>query len=133
MYLGENRGNPQVFAQAVIDAGADIVFGHGPHVPRAIDLYKNKFIAYSLGNFATYARFNLKSYAGYAPLVTIKLNQKGDFISGEIISFIQEGEGGPVFDATNKAALDIKSLTESDLPSCPLQISETGQITRKIN
>ncbi|MFN4884635.1 MAG: CapA family protein [Bacteroidota bacterium] len=128
-YLGENRGNPQAFAKAVIDAGADVVFGHGPHVPRAIDVYKNKFIAYSLGNFATYARFNLKSYAGYAPLVTIRLDKNGNFLRGEIISFIQEGEGGPVLDLSHKAALDIKSLTESDLPSSPIQISETGIIS----
>ena len=130
-YLGENRGNPQAFAKAVIDAGADAVFGHGPHVPRAIDVYKNKFIAYSLGNFATYARFNLKSYAGYAPLVSIRIDEKGNFLGGEIVSFIQEGEGGPILDSSHKAALDIKSLTESDLPSSPIQISATGIISLK--
>jgi len=43
-----------------VDAGADIVFGHGPHVTRAIDIYKGKFIAYSMGDFATYGRLNLK-------------------------------------------------------------------------
>lgn len=31
-YLGENRGNPYEFARMAIDAGADVVFGHGPHV-----------------------------------------------------------------------------------------------------
>ena len=120
-----------LLARAVIDAGADVVFGHGPHVPRAIDLYKNKFIAYSLGNFATYARFNLKSYAGLAPLVHVEIDQKGDFVRGEIISFIQEGEGGPIFDQSHRAALDMKELTESDIPNCPIQISEQGIITKK--
>jgi poly-gamma-glutamate capsule biosynthesis protein CapA/YwtB (metallophosphatase superfamily) len=130
-YLGENRGNPQIFAKTVIDAGADIVFGHGPHVPRAIDIYKNKFIAYSLGNFATYARFNLKSYAGFAPLVQVEINQNGDFLRGKIISFVQEGEGGPVLDQNHRAALDIKQLTESDLPNSSIEISEQGIISRK--
>ena len=50
IYLGENRGNPYKFARDVIDAGADIVFGHGPHVTRAIDLYKDRFIAYNMRN-----------------------------------------------------------------------------------
>jgi hypothetical protein len=131
-YLGEKRGNPQEFAKAVIDAGADIVFGHGPHVPRAMDLYKGKFIAYSLGNFATYARFSLKGQAGYAPLVTIEVNKKGDFISGEIISFIQEGEGGPTLDAQGRVAKDIKDLTEADLPSTKLSIDSAGKISIKI-
>jgi poly-gamma-glutamate synthesis protein (capsule biosynthesis protein) len=39
------------FAHAVIDAGADIVVGHGPHLLRGMELYKGKPIFYSLGNF----------------------------------------------------------------------------------
>ena len=48
-YYGENRGNVYEFAHAVVDAGADIVFGHGPHVTRALELYQDRFIIYSLG------------------------------------------------------------------------------------
>jgi len=36
---------------AAIDAGADLVFGHHPHVPQGVEVYKNKAIFYSLGNF----------------------------------------------------------------------------------
>lgn len=39
------------FAQTIIDAGADIILGHHPHVPRGIEVYKGKAIIYSLGNF----------------------------------------------------------------------------------
>jgi hypothetical protein len=39
------------FAHKVIDAGADAYLGHGPHVMRGIEVYKNKPIFYSLGNF----------------------------------------------------------------------------------
>jgi poly-gamma-glutamate capsule biosynthesis protein CapA/YwtB (metallophosphatase superfamily) len=39
------------FARAAIDAGADMVVGHGPHVLRGIELYKGKPIFYSLSNF----------------------------------------------------------------------------------
>jgi len=59
-FYGENRGNVYKFAHAVIDAGADIVFGHGPHVTRAVEVYKKRFIIYSLGNFCTYGRFKLR-------------------------------------------------------------------------
>ncbi|GIW61481.1 MAG: hypothetical protein KatS3mg089_0333 [Patescibacteria group bacterium] len=39
------------FAHHLIDVGADIVFGHSPHVFRGIEIYKNKVILYSTGDF----------------------------------------------------------------------------------
>jgi poly-gamma-glutamate synthesis protein (capsule biosynthesis protein) len=39
------------FARAAIDAGADVVAGHGPHVPLGVEIYRAKPIFYSLGNF----------------------------------------------------------------------------------
>lgn len=39
------------FAYTMIDAGADIIAGHGPHLLRGMEIYKNKPIFYSLGNF----------------------------------------------------------------------------------
>ena len=39
------------FAHALIDAGADIVFGHSSHVFRGIEIYKDRPILYSTGNF----------------------------------------------------------------------------------
>ncbi|MEP7116722.1 MAG: CapA family protein [Acidobacteriota bacterium] len=40
-----------MFAKAMIDAGADLFVGHGPHVLRAVEIYKGKPILYSLGDF----------------------------------------------------------------------------------
>ena len=48
----EKRGNVRAFAHTAIDAGADIILGNGPHVCRAMELYKNRLIAYSLVIFA---------------------------------------------------------------------------------
>ncbi|HEX4593668.1 MAG TPA: CapA family protein [Bryobacteraceae bacterium] len=39
------------FAHAAIDAGADLFVGHGPHVLRAVEIYKGKPIFYSVANF----------------------------------------------------------------------------------
>ncbi len=128
MFYGENRGNVYKFARTVIDAGADIVFGHGPHVSRAIDLYKNRFIAYSLGNFCTYARFNLSGANGIAPILKIKINKKGEFLSGKIISAKQMGEGGTYPDKQQKAVKIIKTLTEVDIPESPIKIDNNGFI-----
>jgi poly-gamma-glutamate capsule biosynthesis protein CapA/YwtB (metallophosphatase superfamily) len=50
-YLSEDRGNPQAFAHAAIDAGADLVLASGPHVLRGLQYYRGHLIAYSLGDF----------------------------------------------------------------------------------
>jgi poly-gamma-glutamate synthesis protein (capsule biosynthesis protein) len=43
----------QAVARAAIDAGADIVFGHGCHMLQAVEVYRNKPVMYCLGNFAS--------------------------------------------------------------------------------
>ena len=53
-YYGEPRGDVALFAHRMVDAGADLIVGHGPHVVRGIERYKDRLIAYSLGNFATF-------------------------------------------------------------------------------
>jgi len=135
LFVGENRGNPYAFARLAIDSGADMVIGHGPHVPRAVDLYKGKFIAYSLGNFATNTSVNISGESGYAPIVKIRTDRKGNFIDGEIVSAIQQGERGerrPFLDPTGACVREIKRLTEIDLPETEISIDgKTGKITRK--
>lgn len=130
IFLGENRGNPHEFSRLVIDAGADIVFGHGPHVTRAIDLYNDRFIAYSLGNFATYGRFNLRGINGIAPIIKVTTNDEGVFEKAQIISVKQVGEGGPQIDDTNRVINEIIQLNAIDLPECELDISEDGVVVK---
>jgi poly-gamma-glutamate capsule biosynthesis protein CapA/YwtB (metallophosphatase superfamily) len=45
-------GYQVLVARAAIDAGADIIFGHHPHILKGVEVYKGKMILYSLGNFA---------------------------------------------------------------------------------
>ena len=52
VFLGEQRGNPQAFAHAMINAGASLVFASGPHTLRGLEWYHGHVIAYSLGNLA---------------------------------------------------------------------------------
>ncbi|HSR41266.1 MAG TPA: CapA family protein [Longimicrobiales bacterium] len=59
----------ETFARAMIDAGADVMVGHGPHVLRGIELYRGKPILYSLGDFVfqneTLLRLPDENYARY--------------------------------------------------------------------
>jgi hypothetical protein len=129
LFLGEKRGNPYAFARAAIDAGADIILGHGPHVVRAVDLYKKRFIAYSLGNFFTFGRFNIKGYGGRAPILKIFINSKGEFIKAGIFSTRQKKDGSLLIDKENGALKDIIGLTKSDFPDSGLIIGNDGTIT----
>ena len=130
-YLGENRGNPYEFARMAIDAGADVVFGHGPHVTRAVDVYKDKFIAYSMGNFATYGRFNLSGPNGVAPIIELNLKTDGTFINGQIHACKQLESSGPFLDPSNRAISEIRSLNAADLPESKIEVSDSGKMTRK--
>ena len=108
------------------------MYGHGPHVPRAIELYKGHLIAYSLGNFCTPYRVYLLGKAGHAPILEVNINKEsGKFISGKIHSFIQERGIGPRIDKNNIVAKNIKKLTLSDFPDTELTISDNGVIKKK--
>jgi poly-gamma-glutamate capsule biosynthesis protein CapA/YwtB (metallophosphatase superfamily) len=125
-FYGEDRGDVYHFARMAIDNGADLILGHGPHVTRAIDSYKGRFITYSMGNFCTYSRFNLSGVNGMAPLFKLKITKSGEFVSGEIISVKQIGEGGPLPDSTQGAYKQIQSLTKKDLPELQVTFKESG-------
>ncbi len=127
-FYGENRGNVYEFAHQLVDAGADIIFGHGPHVLRATEVYKKRFIIYSLGNFCTYARFNLSGANKLAPIVKVFTNSKGEFLYGKVFSFNQYRPGGPVLDENNAAAKKLKALTAKDFPESVINIDENGNI-----
>jgi poly-gamma-glutamate capsule biosynthesis protein CapA/YwtB (metallophosphatase superfamily) len=127
-FLGQNRGNPYQFAHLVIDAGADIVFGHGPHVTRAVDIYKNRFITYSMGNFATYRRFNLSGANAFAPIFKIFVDKKGKFSYAEVYSVYQADGKGPRIDDKHRALMKIKELTKADLPELKIEITNHGII-----
>lgn len=127
-FYGENRGNVYEFSHTLIDAGADIIFGHGPHVTRAVEVYKDRFIAYSLGNFATYARFNLRNENGLAPIVKVYTGPRGEFYKAEVTPVIQLGEGIPTIDEEKRAVKILQQLTREDFPEVPLQITDEGTI-----
>ena len=125
-YYGENRGNVVEFSHAMIDAGADLVIGHGPHVPRAIEIYNNRLIAYSLGNFATYFGISISAEKGLAPLLVATLDGNGQFISGEFVSAIQKRPFGPRLDESDRAYERIWELTEQDFAGGGIRFQNGG-------
>jgi poly-gamma-glutamate capsule biosynthesis protein CapA/YwtB (metallophosphatase superfamily) len=115
-FLGEDRGNVYAFAHRMIDAGADVLLGHGPHVTRAIEVYRNRFIAYSMGNFCTFDRINVSGVSGVAPVFKIHTGKDGAFRHAEIISTCQEKRQPPKIDPQQRALKIIRQLTREDFP-----------------
>ncbi len=131
-FLGENRGSLRQLAHFCIDHGADVVYGHGPHVTRAVEVYKDRFIAYSLGNFCTPYNVSLTGISGYAPLVEIKIDPKdGRFLRGQIHPFLQTRGIGPRTDKGGSVIKEMKQLTAADVPQSQAVVDAEGSITLK--
>ena len=131
-FHGADRGNLREFAHLCIDSGADIVYGHGPHVCRAMELYKGHLIAYSLGNFATPRGMKLNGPTSYAPLLIVKL-QGGKFAEGQIHPFIQYRDKGPRVDKSGAVIKEIQSLSNEDIKDNELVIADDGKLLTKQN
>ncbi len=133
IFHGENRGNVYAFAHALIDEGADIIFGHGPHVTRAIEVYKNRFIAYSLGNFCTYSGINVSGVNGLAPVIKVYTNSQGDFLKAHITSTIQSYRSPVKIDSQKLVLKRIQELTRQDFPESAIQINDKGWVEKSTN
>jgi Bacterial capsule synthesis protein PGA_cap len=112
--FGENRGDSRSFAHAVIDSGADLVLGSGPHVIRGIERYKHRLIAYSLGNFAGWGNFGTGGTLSLSGLLTVRIDATGRIHGGRWLSLYISGPGVPAVDANNTAAHLVRQLSAAD-------------------
>ncbi|MEI6529385.1 MAG: AmmeMemoRadiSam system protein B [Candidatus Falkowbacteria bacterium] len=85
-YETTHNAHQEEIARAAIEAGASLIIGHHPHVAQDLDLYKNVYIAYSLGNFIFDQNFSPETSSGLALKVTIK-NKKVSNVATETILF----------------------------------------------
>ena len=127
-YLGEERGDPIAFAHAVVDAGADLVLGSGPHVLRAMQWYHGKLIAYSLGNFAGYYTLGLGGATADSAILHVALRSDGSFAGGSVTPVRLAGAGFPAPDPS-RAGIDlINSLSRTDLGASGVRIGPADRI-----
>ena len=127
-YYGEPRGDVVWFARGAVDAGADLVVGHGPHVVRGMERYKERLIAYSLGNFATYYGISVAGIKGIAPILTVTLDGNGEFIDGRIISTVQLRPAGPSIDEKQRALNLLRGLSIDDFSNPGLRFMPDGEL-----
>jgi len=128
VYYGEPRGDVVRFSRMMVDAGADLVIGHGPHVIRAAENYRDRLIAYSLGNFATYYGISVEGIKGIAPILVVTLDSEGHFVNGTVHSTIQIRPAGPTIDSEQRALEMLRRLSIEDFTTPGIFFSEDGTI-----
>lgn len=112
----ENPKDYQIyFAHLAVDSGADLVLGHHPHVLQGLEIYKNRLIAYSLGNFAfgSYSPHSLDSI-----ILKVYLSDEGLFYAHCIPINVdnREVEFQPQVVSGERKANIISKLQEISLP-----------------
>jgi hypothetical protein len=127
-YFGEPRSDVVRFSRLVVDASTDLVLGYGPHVVHAMENYKDRLIAYSLGNFATYFGMSAEGQRGIAPILVTTLDGTGKFIGGQVHSTIQLRPAGPSFDPDSQALRLIRNLSAADFDRSGIQFDADGEI-----
>lgn len=129
-FLGkEPRGNLRRWARAVLDAGADAVVGHGPHVLRGVEFHKGKPIFYSLGNFLTYRGFNLDGALGQTTVLQLELDAGGNFLQARMPALVQVPQVGVAPDSTGAAIALLRRVTKLDFPRTGARIGIDGAIS----
>ncbi len=128
-FLGkEPRGDLRAWAHAVIDAGADLVIGHGPHVLRGMEWYRARLIAYSLGNFATYRGFSLSGPLGITGVLHLELGGDGRVTGARLVPMRQEPRAGPHADTTATAVEIVNDLSAEDFGANGARLAPDGTL-----
>jgi hypothetical protein len=128
--FGENRGSLRAFARTVIDAGADLVLGSGPHVLRGLERYRGRLVAYSLGNFVGVGNFATGGVLGLSGILQVRLARDGAFRGGRLHSVRLVDGGTPVPDPGNAAAGLVSTLSRRDFGPTAVRVRADGVLAR---
>jgi hypothetical protein len=127
--FGENRGDLRHFALTVIDAGADLVLGDGPHLLRGMEFYNGKLISYSAGNLVGYRVLSGVGNLSAGMVLTVRLTASGGFLGATINPMTMSTDGAARPDPNRRAIGLITSLTASDFPVTGAHIDDDGNVT----
>ena len=128
-YAGnEYRGRIVDFAHRAIDRGADLIIGFGAHHPRAMELYKGRLIAYSLGNFLTYGPFDLHSPNFLSAVLQVTLDLHGELREAQVVPLKLRYPGVPSFDSNGRTISFLRRMSKADFPESPLIFRPDGTL-----
>ncbi len=127
-FYGENRGAVRDFARAMVDAGAHLVVGHGPHVVRGMEVRRGHLIAYSLGSFATYGGINVAGRLGVALILEVRLSRGGAFRGGRVHAVRQIPPGRPTLDPRGEVIPILRELSRADFGETAVKVTDQGDL-----
>ncbi len=126
---GEQRGDVKALARAAIDAGADLVVGHGPHVLRAMEVYKGRLAAYSLGNFMGYAQFGTQGgFGGHTVMLDATLAPNGALVAARLHPIRLDESSMPHLDSAGTGLEHVRELTAADFPETGVTVADDGTL-----
>jgi hypothetical protein len=132
-YVGEDRGNVVAFAHAVMDSGASLVIGHGPHVLRAAEWRDSALVFYSLGNLINYGPFNLAEPRNRGVVVCATLDSAGRAPYHVVAEpTLQVTQGIVRADSAGRARILLDSLSRLDFPATGVTVDSTGAVHRGV-
>ena len=85
-------------------------------------------VAYSLGNFATYGKFNLSGFMGTSLVLEVVLDAKGTLVTGKILPTRLIGKGIPEPDPDGTSIDLIRASSDTDFPDTAPLIGRDGTI-----
>lgn len=127
---GEKRGDVKALARAAVDAGADLVFGHGPHVLRAMEVYRGRLIAYSLGNFTGYGQFGTQGgVSGHTVMVEARVAGNGVLEAARLHAVRLDDQSVPRLDPAGVGLGHVRELSAADFPETGVKVAEDGTLS----
>jgi Bacterial capsule synthesis protein PGA_cap len=127
-FLGENRGDSIAFTHAVVDAGADLVVGSGPHVLRGMEWYHGRLIAYSLGNFLGDGTLSTDGVLGVSGILHVTLGADGSWVLADLTPVRLVPPGVPALDPSEAAHGIVRTLSQEDFGRNALRVSPSGNL-----
>ena len=118
---GKHRNQAQeTYAHYMIDAGADLIIGHHPHVVQGMEIYNNRTICYSLGNFAFGGNKEVRALETVEVDVALTFDDAGNYLGQQLTLYpanisgtYPENNYQPVL-VSGDAAQDVMALIQND-------------------
>lgn len=101
-------------ARAAIDAGADVVFGSGPHVVRGVERWRGRYVVYSAGNFAGWRNFGGGGLLSQSGIVRMTFDHRGRPAAAAWDPVVLRGPGIPHPDRTGVVIRRVAALSRAD-------------------
>lgn len=119
-FMDEYRGDILKFSHLAIDSGACAVFGHGPHVVRPFEIYKDKPIFFSLGNFVGYRSLSTKGKLANSIIAEVRFSPQGELLGAGVIPLKLDRSGIPRADYSTTSLNTLDGLLDEQLEKRPV-------------